>query len=112
MLESGKSLFCCVLIDRVSASESFDLNGLESVVELSVEDSTVSNCSDPEASTRSRRETVLRTFLVVVEALLVCIGSLVVREWDPVSEGSFILQVAGEAGSTGWSKYSRREMDR
>lgn len=61
-----------------------------------MEDPTVSNCSDPGASMRSRRETVLRTFFEVFEALLIGIDESSV-ECNPVSQvGGAILQLSSE----------------
>jgi hypothetical protein len=61
---------------------------------VSIVDLAVSNCSDCGASMRSRRETVLRGFVEVVEALLVGIDELSVGECNLVSKaGGCILHL-------------------
>jgi hypothetical protein len=61
-----------------------------------MEEPTVSDCSEPGASMRSSRETVLRTFLAISEALLVGIDESSV-ECDPVSQTrGAILRLMGE----------------
>lgn len=64
-------------------------------VRMPREDLAVSDCSDPGASVRSKSDTVLRGFLVIVEALLVDIDETDEGECGSVSRaGESILKLS------------------